>query len=210
MKTELIYSRNKSDDIEKAIENIDRFRRQYLPLLESGKGLFAPIRRRIIRRRYAMLMAEDQELQLQLEQLKEIQGYVAISNLVQDSVLRYHGSIDIRVKEENSDAEDACYEMTVVTEGYSDDLGSSGSVKIPGIRRSFRLSRHAMEKTFRRGVIDFSWLDDELMDCAQRTAAMCNGMQGSAQNTSGGLPLKEDLEQASFDTSGENPRDIIE
>ena len=209
MKTELIYSRNKSDDIEKAIENIDRFRRQYLPLLDSGKGIFAPIRRRIIRRRFALLIAEDAELQAQLEKLKGIQRYVEISNLVQDSVLRYHGSVDIRVKEDSSEAEEQFYEMTLVTEGYSDDLGSSGSVKIPGIRRSFKLTQHAMEKTFRRGVIDFSWLDDELIDCAGRTAAMCNGMQGFGTNVSGGLPQKEDLEQAAFDTSGENPRDII-
>ena len=199
MKTELIYSRNKSDDIEKAIENIDRFRRQYLPLLEGGRGLFAPLRRRIIRRRFAQLISGDQELQQQLESLKEIQ----------DSVLRYHGAVDIRVKEEASEADDACYELNVVTEGYMDDLGSGGSVKIPGIRRSFKLSRHAMEKTFRRGVIDFSWLDDELIDCAQRTAAMCNGMRGFEMNVSGGLPMKEDLPPASFDPGGENPRDII-
>ncbi|MBR3525862.1 MAG: hypothetical protein IKO11_08435, partial [Lachnospiraceae bacterium] len=163
MKTELIYSRNKSGDIEKAVENIDRFRRQYLPLLESGRGLFAPLRRRIIRRRYAQLITGDNELQLQLEALKEIQRYVEISNLIQDCVLRYHGAVDIRVKEEGREADEACYELSVVTEGYLDDLGSGGSVKIPGIRRSFKLSRHAMEKTFRRGVIDFSWLDDELI-----------------------------------------------
>ncbi|MCR4642707.1 MAG: hypothetical protein K5697_11865 [Lachnospiraceae bacterium] len=209
MKTELIYSRNKSDDIEKAIENIDRFRRQYLPLLEGGRGLFAPLRRRIIRRRYAQLISGDQELQLQLESLKEIQRYVEISNLIQDSVLRYHGAVDIRVKEEASEADDACYELNVVTEGYMDDLGSGGSVKIPGIRRSFKLTRHAMEKTFRRGVIDFSWLDDELIDCAQRTAAMCNGMRGFEVKVSGGLPMKEDLPPASFDPGGENPHDII-
>ena len=209
MKTELIYSRNKSGDIEKAVENIDRFRRQYLPLLESGRGLFAPLRRRIIRRRYAQLITGDNELQLQLEALKEIQRYVEISNLIQDCVLRYHGAVDIRVKEEGREADEACYELSVVTEGYLDDLGSGGSVKIPGIRRSFKLSRHAMEKTFRRGVIDFSWLDDELIDCAQRTAAMCSGMRGYGMNVSGALPMKEDLPQASFDPGGENPRNII-
>ena len=210
MKTELIYSRNKSGDIEKAIENIDRFRRQYLPLLESGKGLFAPIRRKIIRRRYAALIEEDKELQTQLAELEEIRKYIEISNLVQDSFLRYHGSIDIRVKEEKAEAGDAGFEMTLITEGYSDDLGSSGSIKIPGIRRNFKLSQRAMEKTFRRGAIDFSWLDDELIEIAQKTADLCNGMRGFDTAAQKALPLREDLRKQPFDLSGENPRDILE
>ena len=210
MKTELIYSRNKSGDIEKAIENIDRFRRQYLPLLESGKGLFAPIRRKIIRRRYAALIEEDKELQTQLAELEEIRKYIEISNLVQDSFLRYHGSIDIRVKEEKAEAGDAGFEMTLITEGYSDDLGSSGSIKIPGIRRNFKLSQRAMEKTFRRGAIDFSWLDDELIESAQKTADLCNGMRGFDTAAQKALPLREDLRKQPFDLSGENPRDILE
>ena len=43
MKTELIYSKNRCEDIENAIVEIDRFRAQYVSMFESGDYRFLDV-----------------------------------------------------------------------------------------------------------------------------------------------------------------------
>jgi len=257
MKTELIYSKNKSEDIENAITEIERFRSQYSTLLEnsdnrfwdymlsgllmcvgflslrlhilpliyifmpagvisllysifSTRGIIGPMRERMMRRENAMLIAEDDELKALLEELKEIKNYVEISNILQETYARYNGSLDIKVDEKHNSDGSTYFEMNIVTQGYSDDLGKSGSIRIPGINRSFKISRTAMDKIFSRGVIDFSWLDGDLFDCAQKAADIHDGMTILGLNNRKRLPMKDEMPRAEFQNSGDNPRDILD
>ncbi len=257
MKTELIYSKNKSEDIDKAITEIEHFRSQYTPMLKhsdnrfwdymlsgllmclgflslrlhilpliyifmptgiisllysifSTRGIFGPMRERMMLHENAALISEDKELKALVDELKEIKNYVEISNILQETYARYNGSLDIKVDEKHNSDGSTYYEMNIVTQGYSDDLGKSGSIRIPGINRTFKLSRAAMDKTFSRGVIDFSWLDGNLFDCAQRAADIHEGMNSFGLTNQKKLPLKEDLPRAEFLNSGDNPRDILD
>lgn len=257
MKTELIYSKNKSEDIEKALTEIERFRAQYSTLLEgsdsrfwdymlsgllmcigflslrlhilpliyifmpagfisllysifSTRGIFGPMRERMIRHENATLISKDNELKALVDELNEIKSYVEISNILQETYARYKGSLDIKVDEKHNSDGTTYYEMNIVTQGYSDDLGPGGSIRIPGINRTFKLSRAAMDKTFSRGVIDFSWLDGDLFECAQKAADIHENMDYFSLNKQKKLPLKEDLPRAEFYNSGDNPRDILD
>ncbi|MBR5421992.1 MAG: hypothetical protein IK115_12680 [Lachnospiraceae bacterium] len=173
MKTELIYSKCRSTDIERAIEEIDRFRQRYSGMLECRPGLFASFRRRKIQQRFAPLIETDKMLKVFQEELEQIRKYVEISNVIQDISERYQGSIDIKVDRKPSSDETPSYELCVITDGYSDDIGDSGSVRLPGMRRCYTLTQDVMDRTFSRGRIDFSWLDGALYDNAQKVSALC-------------------------------------
>ena len=257
MKTELIYSKNKSEDIENAITEIERFRTQYTPMLENGDyrfldmfisglsmfigilggvrlhiiplsfflfagiimllyslmskhGMIGTLQRNSVKNNYAALIQKDNELKELIEELREIQNYVEISNTLQETYARYQGSIDIKVEEKHNPSGSTYFEMSIVTHGYSDDLGKSGSIKVPGINRTFRLTPAAMDKIFSRGIIDFSWLDGDLYGCAQKAADINQDMTLFGLNSRKKLPMKEDLPKAEFQNSGDNPRDILD
>ncbi len=257
MKTELIYSKNKSEDIENALTEIERFRSQYSTLLESSdnrfwdymlsgllmcagflslrlhilpliyifmpagiisllysifstRGIIGPIRERMARSENTVLIEKDNELKALVDELKEIKNYVEISNILQETYARYNGSLDIKVDEKHNTDGTAYYEMNIVTQGYSDDLGKSGSIRIPGINRTFKLTRTAMDKIFSRGVIDFSWLDGDLFGCAQKAADIHEGMTVFSINNRKKLPMKDEMPTAEFQNSGDNPRDILD
>ncbi|MBP5607309.1 MAG: hypothetical protein J6X66_03455 [Lachnospiraceae bacterium] len=257
MKTELIYSKNKSEDIENAITEIENFRSQYSSMLESSDyrfwdymisglllcagflslrlhilpliyifmptgiisllysifsthGITGPIRARMARNENAALIEKDNELKSLLDELKEIKDYVEISNILQETYARYNGSLDIKVDEKHNTDGTTYFEMNIVTQGYSDDLGKSGSIRIPGINRTFRLTRAALDKTFSRGVIDFSWLDGDLFGCARKAADIHEGMTILGLNNRKRLPMKDEMPKAEFLNSGDNPRDILD
>ena len=256
MKTELIYSKNKTEDIENALTEIDRFRSSYSSMLEhsdnrfwdffvsgilvcigflglrlhitpvylffiagvimfagscfSKRGIIASLTDHKLQKNYATLIQKDNELQALIAELKEIRDYVEISNVLQDTYARYHGSLDIKVDEKHNPDGTSYYEMNIVTQGYSDDLGRSGSIRVPGINRTFKLSRAAMDKTFSRGIIDFSWLDGNLFECARKAADIHEDMNAFNMAGQKKLPMKEDLPKAEFQNSGDNPRDILD
>ena len=256
MKTELIYSKNKSEDIENAIVEIDRFRAQYVSMFESGdyrfldvfisgliiclgflglrlhifplyiylfggvfmffyslmskRGIIGAMRRNALKNEYAVLIQKDKELQALIEELNEIKNYVEISNILQETYARYHGSLDIKVDEKHNPSGTTYFEMSIVTHGYSDDLGKSGSIKIPGINRTFKLTPAAMDKIFSRGIIDFSWLDGNLFECARKASDLNADMSAFAPRGQKRLPMKDDLPKAEFQNSGDNPRDILD
>ena len=256
MKTELIYSKNKYEDIENAIVEIDRFRAQYVSMFESGdyrfldvfisglivclgflgirlhilplyvflfggvlmffyslmskRGIIGAIRQNAIKNEMGALMQKDKELKDLIEELNEIKNYVEISNVLQETYARYHGSLDIKVEEKHNPSGATYFEMSIVTHGYSDDLGKSGSIKIPGRNRTIKLTPTAMDKIFSRGIIDFSWLDGNLYDCAQKASDLHADMSAFAPKGQKRLPLKDDLPKAEFQKSGNNPRDILD
>ena len=207
MKTELIYSNNRAEDIDRALEEIARFRSQYAYLVRERKGR---LRRLLAERRYGSLMAADADLAKLVEELTELRGLVEISNVIRDTFERYHGSMDIKVQERHGAEKQVYYELFVITDGYSDDVGKSGSVRIPGMQRSFTLSREALDKSFRRGVIDFSWLDGALYNCARRAASLRQDLRICGSEEPKALPMKKELPAVDFQDSGDNPGDILE
>ncbi len=210
MKTELIYSNNKCSDIERALEEISRFRLHYRSLVDIKRGIFYSLRRSVISHRYPGLLETDESLQELVSQLEEIKNYVEASNVLQETYERYHGSLDIKVDSKHAKDKTPYYVLSIITDGYSDDIGSSGRVKIPGMRRSFNFSQEAMDRTFRRGVIDFSWLDGELCENGRRINDLCGDMNFFGSAAQKRLPLNEQSMQTAFENSGFNRHDILE
>ncbi|MCR5251715.1 MAG: hypothetical protein K6E50_14045 [Lachnospiraceae bacterium] len=256
MKTEIIYSRNRKEDIDRALEEIAAFRRQYasvltvtdgrrgealcgglmicgavtglvldslitLPLLHLGifflghsfaakKSIASWIRENMIRKRCAGLIESDATLEGLVKDLEELGAYVEISNVMQECYERYQGKMDVRVDERRDDNGESCHVLSIITDGYSDDIGKSGRVKIPGMTRSFPISPEAFQKIFRRGVIDFSWLDGQLSTCAQRMRALREEIGAFGAGAQKALPMKETPDAVEFRDIGDNPRDILD
>lgn len=210
MRTELIYSRNRYEDIKYAIDEIQSFRNAYMPLIDpdadNGLGtlntLACKLRLLLYPRRYKPMMASDAALSGMCKKLEELAEIVSVSNLIESTYIKYNGKMDVHVKQ----AEDH-FTLTVSTSGYSDDIGSGGSVRIPAIKREFLLTPEAVERSFSRGLIDFSWVDSELNHVCRNidelSASMHNmGMRASHYNPLPALPV--------FDDKGDKKRDILE
>ena len=211
MRTELIYSRNRYEDIKYAIDEIQSFRNAYMPLIkpgtDQGQGVLGVLackfRLLLFPGRYKPMMASDVTLDSLCKKLEELAEIVSVSNLIQTTYAKYRGKMDVRVKP----CGEGHYTLTVSTDGYSDDIGTGGSVRIPAIKREFHLSSDAVDKSFSRGVIDFSWVDSELNylcgNIHDITSSMHGlGMRASHYNPLPALPV--------FDDTGDKKRDILE
>ena len=211
MRTELIYSRNRYEDIKYAIDEIHSFRNAYLPLInpdaDNGLGplniLACKFRLFLFPRRYKPMMASDVTLDTLSKKLEELAEIVSVSNLIETTYAKYRGKMDVRVKSSGEDH----YTLTVSTDGYSDDIGTGGSVRIPAIKRDFALTSKAVDKTFSRGVIDFSWVDSELNSLCGNIHDVTSSMQGAGMRASHYNPLPA---LPVFDDRGDKKMDILE
>ena len=211
MRTELIYSRNRYEDIRLAIDEIQSFRNAYLPVIDprpdDGQGLFSAFANRLrlllFPMRFRNLQDSDIALSKMCEQLEELADLVQVSNLMQTTYEKYNGKMDVRVKPSGK----SHFTLTVSTSGYSDDIGISGSVRIPAIKREFRLTSEAVDKSFSRGTIDFSWVDGELNSICRNISSIQSaiskpGMPVAYAPTLPALPV--------FDDTGDKKTDILE
>ena len=211
MKTELIYSRNHYEDIRLAIDEIQAFRQAYLPLTDPNPGNSAGIFSMLMNRlrllvfpmRFRGLQETDDTLKALCDKLTQLAELVQISDLMQTTYARYNGKMDVRVKSSGKHK----YKLIVSTGGYSDDIGNSGSVRIPPIKREFMLDEDSVDRVFSRGVIDFSWIDGEL------NGLCCEIRSLQSRIASSHMPLTYSPAPPAlpvFDDSGESPRDILE
>ncbi len=211
MKTELIYSRNDHEAIQAAVEEIQAFRRAYLPVIRpsfgDGSGPVRVIYNRLLLTlfpgRFKSLQDSDNALSSLQDQLSELGKLVQISNLMQSTYAKYNGKMDIRVKPDGKNR----FKLSVTTGGYSDDIGHSGSVRIPPINRDFRLSSKAIDKCFARGVIDFSWIDDELNAISKDISGLQASMVSEGVRS---MMPRAPLSLPMFNDRGDNPKDILE
>ena len=211
MRTELIYSRNKYEDIKLAIDEIESFRKTYLPVIDpkpdDGTGLLSffanRLRLLVFPMRFRNLQDTDISLSKMCDQLKELAGLVQISNLMQNTYAKYNGKMDVRVKPSGKEH----FKLTVSTDGYSDDIGTGGSVRIPAIKREFLLTTATVDKSFSRGIIDFSWVDGEL-NALCRNVSMVQAAFGKT-----GMPVAYKPELPAlpvFDDSSDTSKDYLE
>ncbi len=211
MRTELIYSRNSYEDIKLAIDEIQSFRQAYLPVIDPASdpklGLFSilagKLKLMLFPMRFRGLMDSDENLKALCVRLEELAELVQISNLMQSTYAKYNGKMDVRVKPSGKHD----YKLTLSTGGYSDDIGSGGSVRIPPIKREFILKEASVDKSFSRGIIDFSWIDGELDETCRNISRLQNSMPVSR------IPLAYTPEVPAlpeFKTEGISPRDILE
>lgn len=211
MRTELIYSRNNYEDIKLAIDEIQSFRQAYLPVIDpmpgNGQSIFSVFAARLqllfFPMRFRNLQDSDDTLKDLCKKLEDLAELVQISNLMQSTYAKYNGKMDVRVKAAGKHD----FKLTLSTGGYSDDIGSSGSVRIPPIKREFTLSAGSVDKCFSRGMIDFSWIDAELNEVCGNISKLQNSMH--LHN----MPVAYNPEVPAlpdFNVSGESPRDILE
>ncbi len=211
MKTELIYSRNSYEDIKLAIDEIQSFRQAYLPVIDpqpgNGQSFFTVLAGRLqllfFPMRFRNLQDADDDLKKLCNELEELAELVQISNLMQQTYAKYNGKMDVRVKASGKHD----FKLTLSTGGYSDDIGLSGSVRIPPIKREFILKAEAVDKCFSRGIIDFSWIDARLNEVCGNISRLQNSMPINRMPAAytPAVPALPD-----FKASGESPRDILE
>ncbi|MBR1471383.1 MAG: hypothetical protein IJ600_07055 [Lachnospiraceae bacterium] len=214
MKTELIYSKNRHADLDRALEQIALFRQQYRYGIETrrGFGFSSPVllrnrlRLKLLPGRYGALAAADMQLEKLCEELQQVRELVFLSNTLQELYGKYRGRIDLKLKNKNKKG---CL-LLISTDGYSDDLGSGGSVRVPAMQREFALSHEDADRIFRPGAVDFSWLDGELSEIERKADTLHAGLLQNIFSTQKALPLHQDLPPFSFETPGDNPGDILD
>ena len=213
MKTELIYSKNRYEDIDHAIGQINAFRSRYRFLIETrfgqGTGLFRVLGNRLRMllqpAGYSDLSESDRALEASQKELQDLRDLVEISNVLQDTYQKCGGKLDLRVKEK----ENKEYQVTILTQAYSDTLPGGGLITVPQMKKEYRITADAMEKIFRRGVVDFSWVDGCLSSQAQDLSSLSDTLflLPAAQKM---LPVKEALSAPDFEAPGDNPVDILD
>ena len=213
MKTELIYSKNRFEEIDTALKQIEAFRAGYRDMIETrtgcGVGLFRVLlnRLRISLKpsNFRALQDSDRTLEETVAKLESLRDLVEISNTLQDTYQKYNGKIDLRIKDKGKKG----YLLTIGTSGYSDTLPGGGVIRIPAMQKEYYISANVIDKTFRRGIVDFSWLDGELSTQARSLSSVtdCLTALPTAQKS---LPMQRSLPAPVFEDAGDNPIDILD
>lgn len=213
MQTELIYSKNRCEDIDAALEQIAAFRQGYRFMIETrtghGTGLFRVLLNRLrialSPHGFSELQESDRALEASENELKQLRDLVEISNVLQDTYQKYRGKLDIRVKDKGKKG----YLLTILTLAYSDTLPGGGLIRIPQMKKEFYITANDVANIFRRGVVDFSWLDGMLALQAQALSSVTESFarQSAAQKA---LPMKQYLPAPEFEDAGDNPVDILD
>lgn len=213
MKTELIYSKNRYEDIDHALSQITAFRSRYRFMIETrtgqGTGLFRVLLNRLRMvfqpADYMELSAADQSLEASEKELQNLRDLVEISNALQDAYQKCGGKLDLRVKDKGKKG----YQITITTAAYSDTLPGGGLVKVPQTKKEFYITEASMEKIFRRGVVDFSWLDGQLAAQTQELASVAESFATQPVSQKA-LPMKSNIPHPEFADMGDNPIDILD